>query len=72
MRALHHYGRVQVEFATPPGKRGLVYELLAEYDGRIVDRRKRRFMLAFEKSDDADEFLCGAFGRRVRLQDYPA
>jgi hypothetical protein len=70
MRATHHDGRVRLDFEIPPGKLGLVYELLAEYRGLIVDRRKRRFTLEFQEPNDADEFLCGVFGRRVRLTDY--
>jgi hypothetical protein len=70
MRAIHDVGRVRIGFETPPGKLGLVYELLAEYDGRIVARRQRRFTRAFEERNYAQEFLRGLFGRRVRLQDY--
>jgi hypothetical protein len=69
MRAIHHYGRVRVEFETPPGKLDLVFDLLAEYSAMIFDRDERRFTLTFEDTDDADDFLRELFGRRVRLQD---
>jgi hypothetical protein len=72
MRAIHHYGRVAINFEPAPGKLDLVFELLAEYGAIIFDRHERRFTLTFKDSDDADDFLCELFGHRVRLQDYLA
>jgi hypothetical protein len=69
-RLFHHYGWIRIGLDIPAGKLGLVYELLAEHGGRILARRKRRFTLAFEESESAEEFLSGLFGCRVRLQDY--
>jgi hypothetical protein len=72
MRAIHHYGRVAIDFEPPPGKLDLVFDLLAEYSAIIFDRHERRFTLTFGEWDAADHFLRELFGRRVRLQDYLA
>jgi hypothetical protein len=49
MRAIHHYGRVAIDFEPPPGKLDLVFEQLAEYGAIIFDRHERRFTLTFEE-----------------------
>jgi hypothetical protein len=63
--------RARVGFETPPGKIGLVYELLAEYGARIVHCHQRLFTLEFEEWSDARDFLRDLFGQRIRLKSDP-
>ena len=61
----------RIAFETPPGKLGLVYELLAEYGATIVDRHKRCFTLEFQRMDDAGNFFRDLFEHPVRLRERP-
>jgi hypothetical protein len=70
MRAIRDIGRVQVGFETPPGKLGLVYDLLTEYGASIVDRQQQCFTLEFQEWDDANDFLHQLFEHRMSLRDY--
>jgi hypothetical protein len=56
----------RIAFETPPGKLGLVYELLGEYGASIVGRHQRLFTLEFQEIDDAGDFLRDLFGHLDR------
>jgi hypothetical protein len=69
-RALRDVGRVQIDFETPPGQLGWVYELIADYGPRIVNHRGRCFTLEFQERDAANSFLRSVFGDDVRPENY--
>jgi hypothetical protein len=69
-RATRDVGRVQIDFETPPGQLGWVYELIADYGPRIVNHRGRCFTLEFQEWDAANSFLHSLFGQHVQPKNH--